>query len=792
MKRTLSGSIRDTSTSSSTNLQFPPPPSSSSSVPTTTSHVQVVSFDPPPSLQPPSSSSTPKRSVSNNNTSRQQQQQQQKYYSSRDHHHQKNKKIKNESSSSFLPDCWTVLSLPTKAFVCFAILCMIVLLMTVLSAVHLDHRRLHKDDDLKVNGMKLFSAKSGMHHHHHDHRQHERHQHHQKDHEKRKEHEHEHKQRGNDEEKVANQSVAETTTTHPPAATLEAAPTLAPPIQQQQDQQQQEKAKEKEKETTKQRERPERPPRLISSRRLASMNHNEENSKNENAEDINQNNLTAFFDAHKKYKEFLKVDLSKEQNDHKNFHFHVNHPDHLQETKSYIDIEEFPGLGVPIPHRVHQHQNGGGAGGVLQTRIVFDGNDHNPKLVGDDEEKKKKEQQEEEDETLEQQWKACDPTDTDFTEQRDRLCSAYLRNWNNMKTVKAMSSKLYDGRTIKFKVFYRHGNITAIIKVSQHKFVYEPISEMLAFGVERALGFQKVPPTAWTPFPLNYLEAAAGLVNPLYAQWLNQFVVDFHFLDLFHFPCIPPLPADDPNVKNTILGQNVHELSPFAEVFGKDDDAGGLCVNVTIQLWMEDVHPALYTYLALNFEQDDFFYHYFFTPRQGRKWPPHHQHRRLALGDICDRFIFDFITGNTDRGMNDHNNFVYGGCDGHISSCGPPKEEWKRTKREAKYAYLDQGSSFYSHREPEGSPFTGKNRTICRFRKTTYEKLKSFVRSNQDIKDHYRPLVVESVKRVPGYDSAFKLVHASVFKTIQDRAEKIVRIADGCMESFSEEEVLVL
>jgi hypothetical protein len=36
------------------------------------------------------------------------------------------------------------------------------------------------------------------------------------------------------------------------------------------------------------------------------------------------------------------------------------------------------------------------------------------------------------------------------------------------------------------------------------------------------------------------------------------------------------------------------------------------------------------------------------------------------------------------------------------------------------------------------------------------------------------------------------LAHKSVFKTIQDRAEKIVKIIKGCVDSFSEDEVLVL
>ena len=450
--------------------------------------------------------------------------------------------------------------------------------------------------------------------------------------------------------------------------------------------------------------------------------------------DADASNLT-FSDALAQYRRYLDAPLPEQ----------VHNKEHLQETASYQDIKEVHGHGVLTPHSLDD-----------------DGDEA----------------------ALERQWRACDTTDTAFTDDRDALCQAYLRNWNNMHSIKAMGSRLLSGRTIKFRIFYRHGNITAIVKVSQHKFVYEPVSEILAFGIERAIGWSRVPPTVWTPLPLAYMEAAAGLVSPLFAQWLRQFVVDFTFLDPFRFAC-----ADAAVAPLSAFGRRaIDERGASAT---SNEPTKGDCVNVTLQLWMEDVHPALHSYLAVAYESDQYFYDRFYVPRQGRAWPPS-EHRMVGLADLCDRFIFDFITGNTDRGMNDHNNFVYGGCDGEAASCRAPEEPWRRTKGAAKYAFLDQGSSFYSHKEPEHNPFTGGNRTICRFSRTTHQVLKGLARTPHDVKHrpHARPLVAAALARVPAHEQAFRLVHLSVFKTAQDRVDKVVGIIEGCVASFSEDEVL--
>eukprot|EP00672_Neobodo_designis_P024914 CAMPEP_0174846144 /NCGR_PEP_ID=MMETSP1114-20130205/12151_1 /TAXON_ID=312471 /ORGANISM="Neobodo designis, Strain CCAP 1951/1" /LENGTH=575 /DNA_ID=CAMNT_0016080407 /DNA_START=87 /DNA_END=1814 /DNA_ORIENTATION=+ len=365
-------------------------------------------------------------------------------------------------------------------------------------------------------------------------------------------------------------------------------------------------------------------------------------------------------------------------------------------------------------------------------------------------------------------WLACDPGNTTFSFDRDLVCARYLGDPNNMRAIKAQAAYLKNGRTLKFKIMYHHGNLTAIVKVSQRKFFYEAVSEYLAYQIDRALGISRVPPTAYVPLPIDFMKAASATVSPFYTQWFDLFIPNY---DL---------------TKDNLVA--VDTVPTSHALWGK---AASL---VAIQVWMHDVHSALMGYLAVNYEQDDYFYKKFYDPEDAHKFPPTKKHRLQALGDLCDRFIFDFIIGNTDRGMNDHNNFAYGGCSERGTACHVPKEPWKRTKGPAKYAFIDHGSSFYSHREPEGSPFTGNETTrypICRFRRSTYDTLKRFVRSDSDRKHHIRPLFDHVISHLPKR-KFFNVVRKSVVKTIQDRLEKVVVLVDRCVAKHGADRVFVL
>jgi hypothetical protein len=202
------------------------------------------------------------------------------------------------------------------------------------------------------------------------------------------------------------------------------------------------------------------------------------------------------------------------------------------------------------------------------------------------------------------------------------------------------------------------------------------------------------------------------------------------------------------------------------------------------------LHSALMGFLAVNYEANDAFFRKFYDPESAAKWPPR-PHRHQALGDLCDRFIFDFIIGNTDRGMNDHNNFVFGGCS-ERTSCHVPKEPWQRLKSKPKYAFIDHGSSLHSHKEPKENPFTGNHTKICRFRRATYDNLKKYVRTTADKKRKHKPLPHAVKARLDKRYSYFNVVSEDVFRTTQSRLEKVVAVADKCVEHYGEERVFVL
>ncbi|PBJ69023.1 hypothetical protein BCY84_20502 [Trypanosoma cruzi cruzi] len=356
------------------------------------------------------------------------------------------------------------------------------------------------------------------------------------------------------------------------------------------------------------------------------------------------------------------------------------------------------------------------------------------------------------------EWEACDQRNAEFTPERDVLCQSYLAELNNMRYIKAMSSRLLYGRTIKFRVRYAHSGIEAIVKVSQRKFYFEATSEYLAFSIDRALNLSRVPTSAFVPLPLNYMKVATAY-SPFFSQWINRFIFTYNYTTRNFFPCgfsgVPP-------------------------------DNEFLCAYVTIQLWMHDVHSALSSFLSLPYEYDSAFAAKYY--KIGDKlWPPKSSRLR-AIGDLLDRFIFDFLIGNTDRGMNDHNNFVYGGCSFKTTCQRPPKA--KRILGLAKYAFLDHGSSFYSHREPKGNAFFGEEHLIpiCRFRRSTYESLCAYRKRNSSGPHH--PLTTQIRQSLSPY--IFRVTSISVFEKVQGRLEKILRIVERCLEQYPPSEVFSL
>eukprot|EP00758_Cryptobia_borreli_P016679 Tbor_TRINITY_DN6127_c0_g2::TRINITY_DN6127_c0_g2_i6::g.21928::m.21928 len=220
-----------------------------------------------------------------------------------------------------------------------------------------------------------------------------------------------------------------------------------------------------------------------------------------------------------------------------------------QNDKSYKDVYELEDHGVLLPH--------------------------NPDIIADP-----------------KTYTACDARDADFTVARDKLCQEYLSNLNNIHSIKAISSILYRGRTLKFKVYYRHNNIKAIVKVSQKYFLWEASAEYLAYAVDRAINITAIPTTVFTQLPLDYMRAASGVLSPFYSQWWTNYILMYDYTESRLVKC--------------------SSATTYAEYLKLTDNSGDSkyvekklekgCSLVAIQLWMNDLNAALDTYLAVPHE----------------------------------------------------------------------------------------------------------------------------------------------------------------------------------------------
>eukprot|EP00759_Apiculatamorpha_spiralis_P027821 PhF_6_TR30533/c0_g1_i1/m.44786 len=329
----------------------------------------------------------------------------------------------------------------------------------------------------------------------------------------------------------------------------------------------------------------------------------------------------------------------------------------------------------------------------------------------------------------------CDPSNADFTPDRDEKCCEYLRDLRNIKSVKVMSSILDTGRTIKFRVFYKHLNLQAIMKVPQKKFYYEPGSEVLAFHTDRALALNRVPPTAWVMFPIDWLKAAAALHDAFYCRWLLQFV--------FEYQHVRPLIKD------------------------------GSYLGISLQIWMFDVHYAEETILQPIHNVQSYFH-----ARMTHKWANFSTMKNRTIWEMSNMYIFDFIIGNTDRGMG-HNLFVFGGCD-PTKADTPCPDAAHTQKATPRIAMIDQGSSFYHRDAPKKNPYNKKTHALCRFERTMAEKL-------LELKGKTLLEQVKARIKKNRDSGVWALTDEVNMKEAQLRLDKLATDVDHCIEHYGKE-----
>ncbi|CUG53605.1 glycogenin glucosyltransferase, putative [Bodo saltans] len=373
----------------------------------------------------------------------------------------------------------------------------------------------------------------------------------------------------------------------------------------------------------------------------------------------------------------------------------------------------------------------------------------------------------------------CFPTKADYFGS-DGKCVAYLKDLNNVAWVSVLGRASLVGRTVKMMLHYHEPNIKAVVKFPQKTFPHEAHSEVASYTVDRVLGVHRVPPTAFTYFPLDRLRAT--LTN---ATAENT----------------------DPNMKSSLAELSV-ELLEFlvqqgvGDLVRKADGSESLEVGVSAQLWMDDVHRLADSIMRDAAVEPQAPHHHnnnappsalalYFKKHSTSK--PH----EAALLELSRMLVFDFIIGNDDRTPT-KNTFVLGGCQG--PHCGPGRSAYRFEGLHPQIALVDQGRSFYFVGNPEDNALsTPQAHDVCVFPKELIETCLNFSHnrtavgslrradaaktkakdSDEDPFSNTATLERALFTRLP--KEVQTVLHEDAIHAAQDRLERLLNHVDGCM-----------
>jgi len=330
----------------------------------------------------------------------------------------------------------------------------------------------------------------------------------------------------------------------------------------------------------------------------------------------------------------------------------------------------------------------------------------------------------------------CNVLGGPFAPPSDATCQAYLSNISNWMNVTLMTPA-FDERTIKFRVRLREEGLSAVLKVSQRLFPNEPHSEYMAFVVDRALRYNRVPPTAWVETaPLATVRRA---VEAHRDPKLRSFAAE-EFLDR--------LTRQKPSVTT---------------------------IEASVQLWVWDVHHLLDTVFAIPYRAHNGSWHRYFNPAvgypDGLAIPVHHLAQQLA---------FDFVISNNDRSPN-KNNFVVGGCSRH---------RCKKTRRRPwhpgppDFVYLDHGMAFYHSGPPADNPLSRPDSPFCLFRRPVVER---FLKLEGTEGRH--PLTDLILPRAP--TAVIRQLGRAALESCQTRLDRILATVRLCLTKWPAATILV-
>jgi hypothetical protein len=277
----------------------------------------------------------------------------------------------------------------------------------------------------------------------------------------------------------------------------------------------------------------------------------------------------------------------------------------------------------------------------------------------------------------------CFPSRGAESFRNDSACVVYLSDANNIAFFTSMGRTLRIGRTAKLMAHYKAAGIRAIVKVPQRKFPHEAQSEYVAYLVDRALGILRVPPTGFAFVPHILLRRGFENVTDVDKNESLAFVEDEVWRHV------------------TLTNSNYNKVVDGVPALG-----------VSLQLWMNDVHPMVHTSLSppAKFRELLVMEH-----RAGKKLvrgapvPPKFAR---SITELMRMTIFDFIIGNDDRNPPEKNTYVAGGCK---SYCRGSTVFY--FKDEPQIVLIDQGRSIHFPGDPEGnllSAGTAGSGDVCR------------------------------------------------------------------------------
>ena len=253
-------------------------------------------------------------------------------------------------------------------------------------------------------------------------------------------------------------------------------------------------------------------------------------------------------------------------------------------------------------------------------------------------------------------------------------------------TVEPMQQK-FEQRTIKFKVSIHidhpkgatankkpDGNDDAgrgvasplstswILKVPQVLFPIEPFAEVAAYHIDRKVKINRIPPTQLVALPIAWIRQVSLSRTERKMPMVQEFLVA----------------SDVKSFDEWIDKDFVHFL--------QSESSGKYVANKThawcsVQLFMREVQPILYSTLRVPYSKSNPGWHRWFDVAFSEYPVP--VGSLLALSELA---VFDFIIRNNDRSPN-KNNFIVGAC----KKCWPRRPSGTVPT----LIHLDHGMSFY-------------------------------------------------------------------------------------------------